>query len=52
MLSRHVASVESKVRQARSMRRRSRRVAALRSPFAEFRFPPDVITIAVRWYLR
>ena len=34
------------------MRRRSRRVPALRSSFAGFRFPPDVITMAVRWYLR
>ncbi len=34
------------------MRRRSRRVPASRSSFAGFRFPPDVITIAVRWYLR
>ena len=44
--------VESKIRQAWSMRRRSRRVPALRSSFAGFRFPPDVITLAVRWYLR
>ncbi len=34
------------------MRRRSRCVPALRSSFAGFRFPPDVITRAVRWYLR
>ena len=34
------------------MRRRSRRVSASRSSFAGFRFPPDVITVAVRWYLR
>jgi IS6 family transposase len=38
------------------MHRRSRRVPALRSSFAGFRFPPDVIThavrSAVRWYLR
>jgi transposase, IS6 family len=34
------------------MRRCSRRVPALRSSFAGFRFPPDVITLAVRWYLR
>jgi transposase, IS6 family len=34
------------------MGRRSRRVPALRSSFAGFRFPPDVITLAVRWYLR
>jgi hypothetical protein len=47
-----VASVESKIRQAWSMRRRCRRVPASRSSFAGFRFPPDVITLAVRWYLR
>jgi len=35
-----------------SMRRRCRRVAALRSSFAGFRFPGDAIVIAVRWYLR
>jgi IS6 family transposase len=34
------------------MRRRSHRVPAPRSSFAGFRFPPDVIMIAVRWYLR
>ena len=34
------------------MRRRSRRMPASRSSFTGFRFPPDVITIAVRWYLR
>jgi transposase, IS6 family len=34
------------------MRRRCRRVPALGSSFAGFRFPPDVITLAVRWYLR
>ncbi|MDQ3900959.1 MAG: IS6 family transposase, partial [Actinomycetota bacterium] len=33
------------------MRRRCGRVPALSSSFAGFRFPPDVITIAVRWYL-
>ncbi len=33
------------------MRRRFRCVPALRSSFAGFRFPPDVITLAVRWYL-
>src|ERR687884_2253310 len=47
-----VASVETKIRQAWSMRRRCRRVPASRSSFAGFRFPPDVITLAVRWYLR
>jgi IS6 family transposase len=34
------------------MRRRCRRVPALRSSFAGFRYPPDVILVAVRWYLR
>ena len=28
------------------------RVPAPRSSFAGFRFPPEVITVAVRWYLR
>jgi transposase-like protein len=27
-------------------------VPALRSSFARFRFPPEVIPLAVRWYLR
>jgi IS6 family transposase len=34
------------------MRRRSRRVPPPWSAFAGFRFPPDVIVVAVRWYLR
>ena len=34
------------------MRRRPVRVPAPRSSFAGFRFPPDVIVVAVRWYLR
>jgi IS6 family transposase len=34
------------------MRRRCRRVRVSRSSFAGFRFPPDVITLEVRWYLR
>jgi transposase, IS6 family len=34
------------------MRQRRVRVPAPRSSFAGFRFPPDVIMIAVRWYLR
>jgi transposase, IS6 family len=33
------------------MRRRELRVSPS-SSFAGFRFPPDVITLAVRWYLR
>jgi hypothetical protein len=32
--------------------RRPRPVPAPRSAFAGFRFPPEVIVIAVRWYLR
>ena len=31
---------------------RSTRVGVARSGFAGFRFPPEVITVAVRWYLR
>jgi IS6 family transposase len=38
--------------QAELMGRRHRRVSAPRSGFAGFRFPPDVIMVAVRWYLR
>ena len=34
------------------MRTRHSRPAATRSAFAGFRFPPDVIVLAVRWYLR
>src|SRR3712207_1455443 len=34
------------------MRRCPARMSALRSGFAGFRFPPDVIMLAVRWYLR
>jgi transposase-like protein len=33
-------------------RRRPRRASAVRSAFAGFRFPADVIVLAVRWYLR
>jgi IS6 family transposase len=32
--------------------RHARSVPAARSAFAGFRFPPDVIVVAVRWYLR
>jgi transposase-like protein len=32
--------------------RRLRLAPATRSAFAGFRFPPDVITLAIRWYLR
>ena len=34
------------------MVRSTRRVADPGSEFAGFRFPPEVITLAVRWYLR
>src|SRR5437588_11100470 len=34
------------------MRHRHSRPPAPRSSFAGFRFPPDVIVVAVRWYLR
>ena len=34
------------------MPRRDCRVSASRSSFAGFRFPPEVILVAVRWYLR
>jgi transposase-like protein len=33
-------------------RRRAARPSVDRSAFAGFRFPPEVITVAVRWYLR
>ncbi len=32
--------------------RRSQSSPPVRSDFAGFRFPPDVIVLAVRWYLR
>ena len=32
--------------------RRSRPAPVPRSAFAGFRFPPEVIVVAVRWYLR
>ncbi|WP_414637343.1 IS6 family transposase, partial [Actinophytocola sp.] len=34
------------------MTRPTRRPAPARSAFAGFRFPPEVIVLAVRWYLR
>jgi hypothetical protein len=46
-----VASVEDKIRQAEVMRRCRVRVPAPRSSFAGYRFPPEVILVAVRWYL-
>ena len=47
-----VASFADKLRQAWSMGRRARQLPAPRSSFAGFRFPPEVIMVAVRWYLR
>jgi transposase, IS6 family len=32
--------------------RRPCAASVLRAAFAGFRFPPDVIVVAVRWYLR
>jgi transposase-like protein len=39
-------------RETAGMRTRRPRPAPTRSAFAGFRFPPDVIVLAVRWYLR
>ncbi len=36
----------------RVRRPRAARPNVYRSAFAGFRFPPEVITVAVRWYLR
>jgi hypothetical protein len=49
-----VALVDDSVRQAGLMRRRRRRrrVPPPQSGFAGFRFPREVIVLAVRWYLR
>jgi transposase, IS6 family len=47
-----VALVDDSFRQAELMRRRHRRVPLPRSSFAGFRFPREVIVLAVRWYLR
>jgi IS6 family transposase len=44
--------VDDSVRQAELMRRRHRRVPPPESGFAGFRFPREVIVLAVRWYLR
>jgi hypothetical protein len=44
--------VVGEIGQAVPMRRRPRRVPPSLSGFAGFRFPPDVILVAVRWYLR
>jgi hypothetical protein len=47
-----VALVDNSFRQAEPMRRRHRRVSPPQSGFAGFRFPREVIVLAVRWYLR
>lgn len=44
--------MEGEVGQAVLMRRRPRRAPSPQSGFAGFRFPPDMIMVAVRWYLR
>jgi hypothetical protein len=51
VLNGSVAWVEGEVRQALPMRRRPDPVPP-QSGFAGFRFPRDVILVAVRWYLR
>ena len=43
---------EGVIVQAELMSHRPAAVAAPRSSFAGFRFPPEVIMLAVRWYLR
>jgi hypothetical protein len=47
-----VALTDGKVGRAVSMHRRPACVSAPRSSFAGFLFQPDVIVVAVRWYLR
>ena len=47
-----VALMDDGLGQGGPVRRRSARVPAPRSSFVGFRFPPDVIMLAVRWYLR
>jgi IS6 family transposase len=47
-----VALADQQLEQAGLMRRRPARLPAPRSGFAGFRFPPEVIMVAVRWYLR
>jgi hypothetical protein len=46
-----VALTDDGLEQGGPMHRRSARVPAPKSRFAGFRFPPDVIMVAVRWYL-
>jgi transposase-like protein len=47
-----VAFADGGFGQAVLMRRHRSGLSAPRSSFAGFRFPPDVIVVAVRWYLR
>ena len=47
-----VASTDGELGQAVLMHRRHSGLSVPRSSFAGFRFPPEVITVAVRWYLR
>jgi hypothetical protein len=47
-----VALIDDGLGQGRPMRRRQVQVPPPRSGFAGFRFPPEVILVAVRWYLR
>ncbi len=52
MLSGTVVLTDRKLGQAELMRHRPCRVRPSRSAFAGFQFPPGVIILAVRWYLR
>ncbi len=47
-----VASADHRERTGWAMRPCPARVSTPRSGFAGFRFPPEVILVAVRWYLR
>lgn len=49
---RHSCVGDHEVGQAGLMRRHPAPSTVPRSGFADFRFPPDVIMVAVRWYLR
>jgi hypothetical protein len=47
-----VASTDGRIGQPVLMRRCRSRLPVPRSSFAGFRFPPETILVAVRWYLR
>jgi IS6 family transposase len=47
-----VAPTDGELGQPVLMHRRHSGLPVPRSSFAGFRFPPEVITVAVRWYLR